>query len=119
MFGNNALMGIEIKVSCPEGIAHLKILDKVNRNSLIHHLEEKGYQIMKVEKQTTISNRLHTLTQYLSIEKLGQSIDQDKLKDWLVYAKQRDIVLCALKMAAIVGTILMLINHGEELFSLG
>jgi hypothetical protein len=44
------------------------------------------------------------------------SIDMDKLKSWFLCARQPDIVLCALKMAAIVGTILMIINHGDELW---
>jgi copper chaperone CopZ len=112
----NAFVGVAIKVSYPRGIGHLKMTDKVNMDSLILNIEAKGYQVMKVEEQSTISNRLQALIQYFSIEKFVQSIDQDKLKDWLDYARQRDIVLCALKMAAIVGTILMLINHGEELF---
>lgn len=44
------------------------------------------------------------------------SIDMDKLKSWLLCARQTDIVLCALKMATIVGTILMIINHGDVLW---
>jgi len=111
----NALVGVEIKVSYPEGFGILKVTGKANLESLVRQIEEKGYQVMKVEKQLTITNRLHKLIQPYLIEKLGQFIDHDKLKNWISYARQRAIVLCALKMAAIVGTILMFINHGEEL----
>jgi len=111
----NAFVGVDIKVSYPEGFGILKVTGKTSLESLVRQIEEKGYQVMKVEKPHTLTNSWHKLMQNFSIEKVVQLIDQDKLKDWLLYARQRDIVLCALKMAAIVGTILMLINHGEEL----
>ncbi len=82
---------------------------------LARQIEEKGYQVMKVEKQLKITNRFHKLLQPYLIEKLGQFIGYGKLKNWILYARQRVTVLCALKMAAIVGTILMLINYGKEL----
>ncbi len=56
------------------------------------------------------------LIQRYSIAQFVQSIDLNELKSWLIYARQYDIVRCAIKMAVIVGTILMLINHGEELW---
>ncbi len=43
------------------------------------------------------------------------SIDQQALNKWIACATQRHIVIFALKMAAVVGTILMFINHGEEI----
>jgi len=90
----NAFMGVDIKVSYPEGFGILKVTGKANLASLIRQIEEKGYQVMKVEKPQTLTNSWHKLMQNFSIEKLVQTIDQDKLKDWLLYARQRDIVLC-------------------------
>lgn len=37
--------------------------------------------------------------------------------DWLGIASRRDVVLRGLKVAAIVGTILVAINHGDLLLS--
>jgi len=40
----------------------------------------------------------------------------NKLKNWLSCAVRRDIVHYSTKMAIFVGTLLMLINHGDTLW---
>lgn len=37
--------------------------------------------------------------------------------DWLALARRRDVVLRALRVAAVVGTLLLLINYGDRLFA--
>lgn len=54
------------------------------------------------------------LTKTTALDKLI-AIDQQGLNNWFACATQRHIVIFALKMASVVGTILMFINHGEEI----
>ena len=39
------------------------------------------------------------------------------MKSWLACAFQRDIFICSLKMALLVGTLLVFINHGAVFLS--
>jgi copper chaperone CopZ len=46
----NAFVGVDIKVFYPKGFGILKVTGKASLELLINQIEEKGYQVMKVEK---------------------------------------------------------------------
>jgi mercuric reductase len=51
----NALKGVEIKVSHPEGVGVLTVKGKTSLKSLIKQIEDKGYQVSELDKQPTVA----------------------------------------------------------------
>ena len=52
----NALEGVEIKVSYPEGICLLSVSNQTSLKSLIKKIEAKGYKVSEMEKQQTATD---------------------------------------------------------------
>ena len=52
----NALEGIEIKVSHPEGIGVLTVKGKTSLKSLIKKIEDKGYQVTEMDKEKFVED---------------------------------------------------------------
>jgi len=48
----NALEGIEIKVSYPEGIGALTVMGDTRLESLIEQIAQKGYQVKEIDNKT-------------------------------------------------------------------
>ncbi len=53
----NALKGVEIKVSHPEGLGVLKVKGKTSLQSLIEQIEAKGYQVAELDEQLANTNQ--------------------------------------------------------------
>ncbi len=53
----NALEGVEIKVSYPEGIGALSVSSEISLQSLIGKIEAKGYQVTEMDKEQTGSDK--------------------------------------------------------------
>jgi mercuric reductase len=51
----NALKGVEVKVSHPEGVGVLTVKGKTSLKSLIKQIEDKGYQVSELDKQPTVA----------------------------------------------------------------
>jgi hypothetical protein len=47
-----------------------------------------------------------------------RTLGGDFMRDWLSIAGRRDVAIRALKLAAVVGTILAAINHGDKILGL-
>ncbi|MFK5948433.1 MAG: mercury(II) reductase [Methylococcales bacterium] len=54
----NALEGVEIKVSYPEGIGFLSVKGDASLKSLIGKIEDKGYQVTEMDKQQASTDNL-------------------------------------------------------------
>lgn len=52
----NALEGVEIKVSHPEGIGVLKVTSQTSLKSLIKQIEDKGYHVTELDKKPTVTD---------------------------------------------------------------
>jgi len=48
----NALEGVEIRVSYPEGSAMLTVTGETPLESLIEHIAQKGYQVKEIDDKT-------------------------------------------------------------------
>ncbi|WP_020563101.1 mercury(II) reductase [Methylosarcina fibrata] len=55
----NAIQGVEIKVSYPEGIGTLKVKGKSSPESLIKQIEAKGYQVTELDNEQKQSDADH------------------------------------------------------------
>ncbi|MCH9699003.1 MAG: mercury(II) reductase [Gammaproteobacteria bacterium] len=52
----NALDGVNIKVSHPEGVGHLKVKSKISLDSLIEQIEAKGYQVTALDQDKVVTD---------------------------------------------------------------
>ncbi len=48
----NALEGVAIKVSYPEGIAALTVTGEIRLESLLEQIAQKGYQVKEIDDKT-------------------------------------------------------------------
>lgn len=53
----NALKGVEIKVSYPEGIGLLTVSGETSLKSLMGKIEAKGYQVTEMDKEQAVSDK--------------------------------------------------------------
>lgn len=53
----NALEGVEIKVSYPEGIAALTVTGDARLESLLEHIAQKGYQVKEIDDKTSEADK--------------------------------------------------------------
>jgi copper chaperone CopZ len=53
----NALEGVEIRVSYPEGIAALMATCEIRLESLIEQIAQKGYQVKEIDEKTAETDK--------------------------------------------------------------
>lgn len=58
----NALEGVEIKVSYPEGIGILAVTGETRLESLLEHIVQKGYQVKEVDNKKAESDECSVST---------------------------------------------------------